>query len=58
MFPRFAILALTLGLAAFAPAGSMAAPTDTGPGAFVNELSNEVIHMLGNAGLPPAERES
>jgi phospholipid transport system substrate-binding protein len=57
MFPRFAVLALTLSLAAFVPAGAMAAPTVTGPGAFVNELGNEVIHMLGNADLPAAERE-
>lgn len=58
MFPRLAFLALTLCLAAFAPAASKAAPSDTGPGAFVNSLSNEVMDMLGNADLPRAERES
>ena len=57
MFRRFTVFALTLSLAAFAPVAARAAPTDTGPGAFVNELGNEVIHMLGNADLPPAERE-
>jgi phospholipid transport system substrate-binding protein len=52
------VLALGLSLSVFAPAAATAAPTDSGPGAFVNELGNDVIHMLGNAQLPPAQRES
>lgn len=57
MLLRFAALALTICLTAFAPAAVTAAPTDSGPGAFVNELSNDVIQMLGNSALPAAERE-